>query len=220
MIVNILYLLNQYFCKLKHTKTTFYKNVIIDKESIFEDYTVLFKNVKIINSKIGKYTYIQENSNVFYSIIGPFCSIASNVTIGLIDHPTSYISTSPIFYDNTQPLPKFFIVNSKYIKTPKITNIGADVWIGENVKIKEGINIGNGSIIGAGSIVTKDVLPYSIVVGIPSKHIKFRFNEDLILKLNNSKWWEADEEIINKLESNFNNPDICLKNFHELKNYK
>ncbi|MFM6860620.1 MAG: DapH/DapD/GlmU-related protein [Dolichospermum sp.] len=49
-----------------------------------------------------------------------------------------------------------------------------DVWIGSGCQILDGITIGKGAIIGAGSVVTKDVEPYSVVAGVPSKLIKRR----------------------------------------------
>ena len=49
-----------------------------------------------------------------------------------------------------------------------------DVWIGSRVTILPGVKIGKGSVIAAGAIVTKDVLPYSIMGGIPAKIIKMR----------------------------------------------
>lgn len=52
----------------------------------------------------------------------------------------------------------------------KGVTIGDDVLIGANSTIFE-CNIAKGAIIGAGSVVTKDVPPYSIVVGIPAKVI-------------------------------------------------
>ena len=50
--------------------------------------------------------------------------------------------------------------------------IEEDVWIGANSVILASVSkIGKGAIIGAGSVVTKDVLPYSIIGGVPSKII-------------------------------------------------
>ncbi len=54
------------------------------------------------------------------------------------------------------------------------TIIGSDVWIGANVSIMSGVIIGDGCVIAAGSVVTKDVEPYSIIGGVPSKLIKKR----------------------------------------------
>ena len=50
--------------------------------------------------------------------------------------------------------------------------IGDNVWIGARVIIMMGVEIGEGSIVGAGSIVTKNIEPYSVVVGAPAKRIK------------------------------------------------
>ncbi|NHZ86300.1 MAG: acyltransferase, partial [Planctomycetia bacterium] len=37
--------------------------------------------------------------------------------------------------------------------------------------ILPGVNIGEGAIIAAGSVVTKNILPYSIVAGVPARNI-------------------------------------------------
>ena len=49
-----------------------------------------------------------------------------------------------------------------------------DVWIGTHVVILDGVIIGKGSVIGAGSIVTKNVPPYSVVMGVPGKTVRSR----------------------------------------------
>lgn len=50
-------------------------------------------------------------------------------------------------------------------------SIGDRCWIGENVCILPNVNIGNDCIIGAGSVITKDIPPFSTVVGNPQKII-------------------------------------------------
>ena len=47
-----------------------------------------------------------------------------------------------------------------------------NVWLCENVIILPGVHVGRGCIIGAGAVVTKDVPPYSVVVGNPAKVVK------------------------------------------------
>ena len=49
-----------------------------------------------------------------------------------------------------------------------------DVWLGYGVYVLPGICIGKGSVVGAGSVVTKDIPPYSVVVGNPAQIIKKR----------------------------------------------
>lgn len=67
--------------------------------------------------------------------------------------------------------------------------IGNDVWIGNNAVILPGVNIDNGAIIAAGAVVTKDVSPYEIVGGVPAKHLKFRFDENIRSELNKIDWY-------------------------------
>ena len=75
----------------------------------------------------------------------------------------------------------------------KSINIGHDVWSGSRAIILDGVNIGNGAIIAAGAVVTKDVPPYAIVAGIPSKIIKFRDK-----KVSENEWWNlAPQDVWN-----------------------
>jgi lipopolysaccharide O-acetyltransferase len=50
--------------------------------------------------------------------------------------------------------------------------IEENVWIGQNAVILKGVTVGRGSIVAAGCVVTKNVPPYSLVVGVPGKIIK------------------------------------------------
>lgn len=46
------------------------------------------------------------------------------------------------------------------------------VTIGTNATILPSIGIGEGAIIGAGAVVTRDILPYEVVVGVPAKKLR------------------------------------------------
>lgn len=50
------------------------------------------------------------------------------------------------------------------------------VWIGANSVITTDVTIGKHSIVGAGAVVTKDVMPFTIVGGVPAKIIQHRTN--------------------------------------------
>lgn len=56
------------------------------------------------------------------------------------------------------------VIHSAYIERGCLIGIGAIIL--------DGVRVGTGSIIGAGSVVTKDVPPFSLVVGVPGKRIK------------------------------------------------
>jgi acetyltransferase-like isoleucine patch superfamily enzyme len=56
----------------------------------------------------------------------------------------------------------------------KAVLIENDVWIGANCLILPGVTIGEGAVVAGGSIVTKSVVPYAIVGGVPAKLIRMR----------------------------------------------
>ena len=114
---------------------------------------------------------------------------------------------SPVFYDNTQPLPEFFVDAPLYTATMPRTTIGADVWIGQGVLVKAGVTIGVGAVIGAGAVVTKDVQPYTIVAGNPCREIRSRFSPALCQRLLESRWWEQDDRTLKSLAAHFVNPE-------------
>jgi phosphonate metabolism protein (transferase hexapeptide repeat family) len=70
--------------------------------------------------------------------------------------------------------------------------IGHDVWIGHGVVILPGRSIGTGAVVGAGAIVTKDVAPYTIVVGNPARVVRPRFGERTAARLLALAWWDWD----------------------------
>ena len=190
---------------------TIYSGATVDNLSLLGNYSVLFGNVSLINTHVGDFSYVQGNSLLFNADIGNFCSIASNVNVGLIDHPMHMVSTSPIFYDNSQPLPKFLINKVLYSHKGARTDVGSDVWIGCGAMIKAGIKIGVGAVIGAGAVVTKDIPPYAIVAGSPCKIIRYRFSKEIITRLVDSEWWKIDLSELELMAHLFSDPLIFLE---------
>ena len=85
--------------------------------------------------------------------------------------------------------------NKPYYRQYGETSIGNDVWIGCNTLIIGGVTIGDGAIIGAGARISRNVPPYSIVVG-NNRHLKDRFSDEVIAELLNLKWWDFPIDVI------------------------
>jgi len=147
-------------------------------------------------SSLGDFSYIGAKSSIFMTKIGKFCSIASGVKIVLGSHPTHLISMHPAFYAINKAFDTF--ADKTYFQEYFDVEIGNDVWMGDGVIIPGGVRIGDGAIIAARAVVTKDVEPYSVVGGVPAKHIKYRFSEEKIKLLLEFKWWDKEESWLRK----------------------
>ncbi|QPK94737.1 sugar O-acetyltransferase [Actinomyces sp. zg-332] len=107
------------------------------------------------NIEIGREVFI--NSGCKFQdqggiTIGDRVLIGHNVVLATLNHP--------------QP------VSRRQNLIPKPIKIGNDVWIGANATVCPGVSIGQGAIVAAGAVVTKDVLPNTVVAGVPAKLIK------------------------------------------------
>lgn len=198
----------------------------IDYGAEFNPKTALGHNIwihhhtNIKDSEIGCYTYIQDNCRFEKCKIGSFCSIGDNVKVLSSTHPThDFVSTSPVFFSTAGQCLKSFVEEGKFEEYKSVQGysavIGNDVWVGSNVVILGGVTIGDGAIIAAGSVVTKDVPPYAIVGGVPSKVIRYRFTDAQIKSLLENPWWNKSEAWIMQNAGDFENINIFLKNSYE-----
>lgn len=185
------------------------------KNSVLCKTSKVASKATVYNSILGKYTYIGVNTYVINTDIGHYCSIGNDSSIGLGQHPLFYASTSPVFYEGKNIFRKNF-AKLKFQKYKK-TTIENDVWIGERVLIMDGVSIGTGAVIGAGTIVTRDVPPYAIVVGNPGKILKYRFDDDIISQLLESKWWELDDDKLEMIGEKTDNIRAFLQAVKEIK---
>jgi len=192
--------------------------------------------VKHKHIKVGKHTYgVHENKVFWYVsaydykgnyflpnlIVGSYCSVGTRVKFYLGgNHRHDWISSYPFhvksIHNNTfKSLPDKI---KGYPHTNGDINIGNDVWIGEGVTVMSGVKIGDGAVIATNSTVVKDVEPYSITGGHPAKHIKYRFTDDVIKKLLEIKWWNMEENKLDKLIPYMvsNDIDLFFKKYEEL----
>ncbi len=65
------------------------------------------------------------------------------------------------------------------------------VWIGARAIILPGVHIGEGAVVGAGAVVTRDVLPYRVVAGMPARVIGER-NRQIDYQCVYFPWFDTD----------------------------
>jgi len=151
---------------------------------------------------MGAFSYAV--SGYFFNVtIGRYCSFGEDVQIGRGDHPTSWLSTSPIFYLQ-QPMfdlgREFPRANDYHKYKPTVpegvdptvlkrTIIGHDVYIGHGAFVRPGVTIGHGAVVAAHAVVVKDVPPFAVVAGNPAMIKKFRVAPQLIGPLLQAAWW-------------------------------
>lgn len=157
---------------------------------------------------VGKGTYGELDIRTFSDPneavkIGSFCSIAKDVVfVAGGRHSTDFFSTFPFKAMYNLPVDR----KDSFSKGPII--VEDDVWIGTRAIILDNTKIGKGSIIGAGCIVSKDVPPYSIVVGNPQRIIKYRLDPEISQKLYDFDYQNLDvNTIIANIELFYKNID-------------
>ena len=155
----------------------------MDNKNYFAHETaVIDKNCQIANgTKIWHFSHIMSNC-----IIGENCNIGQNVVVspgvvlgknvkvqnnvsiytGVICEDDVFLGPSMVFTNVINPRSA---VNRKdeYMKT----TVKKGASIGANATIVCGNDIGEFSFIGAGAVVVKEIKPYALVVGNPSKQI-------------------------------------------------
>lgn len=179
------------------------------QETVVDKTAAICSGVRFYRGRIGKFSYIGNNSFVSDTEIGNFTSISTDCYIGGTSHPTDWVSTSPVFHKWENIMKKNFARHEFEIFNH--TSIGNDVWIGNRVMIKAGVKIADGAVVGMGSIVTKNIGPYEIWAGNPARLIRKRFDDKTIGALEKMKWWEWDDKIIEENAMMFANSNELIK---------
>jgi len=121
------------------------------------------------NCKIGNNCNLGQNVVVSPNVIlGENVKVQNNVSIysGVICEDDVFLGPSMVFTNVINPR-SAIVRRGEYQKT--LVKKGAS--IGANATIVCGNNIGEYAFIGAGAVVTKEIKPYALVVGNPSKQI-------------------------------------------------
>lgn len=101
-------------------------------------------------------------------VLGDNVKVQNNVSVytGVTCDDDVFLGPSCVFTNVTNPRSAVSRKN-KYTKT----HVGKGATIGANATIVCGHNIGEYALIGAGAVVTKEIPPFALVVGNPSRQI-------------------------------------------------
>lgn len=114
----------------------------------------------------------------FYTNFGRFITIGKNV---FINHACSFLDMGGITIEDSVLVgPKVSLITENHPIDPRDRKtlickpilIKRNAWIGAAATILPGVTIGENAVVAAGAVVTADVLPNTIVGGVPAKFIK------------------------------------------------
>jgi len=118
---------------------------------------------------IGKNCSIGQNVNIANNVkIGNHVKIQNNVSVyeGIELEDYVFCGPSMVFTNIKLPRSEFPQRGSEYYAK---TLVKKSASIGANATIVCGVTIGKYAMIGSGAVVTKDVPPYSLVIGNPGR---------------------------------------------------
>lgn len=147
-----------------------HETAVVDTECFIGEGTKIWHFSHIMTScKIGEGCNIGQNVVVSPKVIlGDNVKVQNNVSIytGVICEDDVFLGPSMVFTNVINP--RSAVIRKDEFKQT-IVKKGAS--IGANATVVCGNNIGKYAFVGAGAVVTKEVLPYALVVGNPSKQI-------------------------------------------------
>lgn len=106
------------------------------------------------NVYVGRFNFFSNGDLIQlgdYCLLGPGCR---------------FLGADHVYSDPFQP----------YIMTGVTTDgrqiVGTNCWLGTDVTLLGSLTVGHGSVLGARALVTRDVPPFSLVVGSPARVVK------------------------------------------------
>lgn len=147
------------------------------ESSYIDDNVTIGKNTKIWHfchiqsgAKIGDNCSFGQNVNISNNVkIGNGVKVQNNVSIyeGVEIEDYVFCGPSMVFTNDLTPRAKYPKGHEGYKRT--VLHTGAT--IGANATIVCGHELGEWCMVAAGAVVASDVMPYSLVAGVPARHI-------------------------------------------------
>ena len=150
---------------------------IVDEEVKIGSGTKIWHFTHILgNSNIGKNCSIGQNVAIGPNVnIGSNCKVQNNVSVydGVKIEDDVFLGPSCVFTNVINP--RAFIERKMEFKK---TLVKKGASIGANATIICGVTIGEYAVVGAGAVVTKDIEPFTVVIGNPAKFYSMeKYNE-------------------------------------------
>ena len=184
-----------------------HETAFIDKGAIIGEGVKIWHFSHIMpNSKIGNGCNIGQNVVISPEVVlGKNVKVQNNVSIytGVICEEDVFLGPSMVFTNVINPRSA---INRKNEFASTLVKKGAT--IGANATIVCGNDIGKFAFIGAGAVVVKEVKPFALVVGNPSKQIgwisehghRLHFDENGLAVCPESKEkYELKNNLVNKI---------------------
>ena len=173
------------------------------RDSRFGRYCEVGAGTRVAESCFGDYSYVAGGSDIIYTEMGRFCSIAAAVRINPGNHPLERVALNHFTYrSSAYGLGEDDAAFFEWRRSHRVV-LGHDVWIGHGAVILPGVTIGTGAAIGAGAVVTKDVPEFAIVVGVPGRVLRHRFPPEIIAALKRIAWWDWPHERLGEALEDF-----------------
>ena len=144
------------------TIRSYYKRILKLMAEFMPGYHLRVRLLRMAGYTIGSPVYIGEDLIIVDSqyqkpqvFIGNEVTIAQRVTLVTSSGAPDSRDVFRVFGSDIGPI-----------------NIQDGAWIGAGVIILPNVTIGRSAIVGSGAVVTKDVPPFTVVVGIPAHPIK------------------------------------------------